>query len=399
VLGNLLVVAVYGLFILYLLRKDRLVVRGRTYAFLTLGVVYVLIAVNVLYLAVTDTVLSSFLLTTLVAAVALVFITVVNVFVLPAVIDVRFFMKVLAYVSAALVLIGIPAIIVGPYSFLWIEVRPYTHLIPFAWWGIDILALTSIFSDSTAIGKIAMFGTLASAYELSKRTDRQTRLLFGMNLLGVYLSSSRGGMTGTAIGLAIYWLYLRHGEQGVRLAVLASALGTGYVLGAIFGLFPAPEIITRTSRRLSSWYGAVNIIKANPLFGIGFEGQPAKMEYFIPERQKTGVQNSYLRVAVATGVVGGISYVAFVLRSLLSALFDHDSREKAIVTAFAIALAFLQIFEAFTIFGTNRTSVVASIVFGYIVQSLTGKNLRGVRTAGTVSATTGDPGEVPIADE
>jgi hypothetical protein len=103
---------------------------------------------------------------------------------------------------------------------------------------------------------------------------------------------------------------------------------------------------------------------------MGFGESAAQIEPYFSESgiQSLSSQNSYLRLFVSTGVVGGFAYCYLVIRSLFTGVQKLiEERVPVEFLLLAVAIAVLQLFENFSLFGINQSSLLASLVFGYLL--------------------------------
>ncbi len=143
---------------------------------------------------------------------------------------------------------------------------------------------------------------------------RWVALFFGLELLALYLTYSRGSLVGLAAGLLVVGL-LRY-----RKLLLAAAIGAALLL-----LLPqAQEYVVHfiegirlqdraTLMRLGEYKDALALISRYPVLGVGFAGSPDADLY-------VGVSNLYLLMAEIMGVVG-VSVFLAVMAGYLGSLW------------------------------------------------------------------------------
>ncbi len=136
---------------------------------------------------------------------------------------------------------------------------------------------------------------------------RWVALFFGLELLALYLTYSRGSLVGLAAGLLVIGL-LRYRKLLVAAAIGAALLlllpqTQAYVARFIEGI----QLQDRaTLMRLGEYKDALALISRYPVLGVGFAGSPDADLY-------VGVSNLYLLMAEIMGVVGLAAFLAVIV--------------------------------------------------------------------------------------
>jgi O-antigen ligase len=131
-------------------------------------------------------------------------------------------------------------------------------------------------------------------------------LMFGIELLALYLTYSRGSLVGLVAGLLLIGL-LRY-----RRLLLIGLIGAALLL-----LLPPAQVwVVRfiegvqlqdraTLMRLGEYKDALSLISRYPWFGVGFAGSPDADLY-------VGVSNLYLLIAEEMGVIGVVAFLVVI---------------------------------------------------------------------------------------
>lgn len=279
-------------------------------------------------------------------------------------------MSVLAIVAAATIIIGLPSLVIGPYRIGSAAFVPYTDFaLPFV--SGRMPALTSFYSDSNAVSKLAMYGSFASLYLLTKEDNLVYRSLFVVSVLGLYLGHSRGAILSFVVGVGIVGIYLSTGRRFGQMATFSVVVGSILGFGMLAGLLPRPTVVAQIplSSRGEAWRATIEMIARRPIFGHGL-ADPGELIAPALGGQLRGLapQNAYLYVTLATGVVGGAAYLLFLVRTLLSAPLAMAPSD-AVLVGFCTGLFILGFFETIPLFGLNQSAFIASLAFGYLLKS------------------------------
>lgn len=192
---------------------------------------------------------------------------------------------------------------------------------------------------------------------------REKRLLYwtAIGLMGVALvmSGSRGGLVALVAALIFLVVVGTKAATSSGLFVkagLASALVVGIVVGTI--LIGGDSTLTRiaetaqtkdpTSSRLEIWAMTAEIIKRNPIFGVGWAAYPVAYTEFDQLSGRERVEqahNDYLQILADAGIVGavlGLLFVFWLFRTGFARLnSDDDFRRGIAVGALAGCFAIL----------------------------------------------------------
>jgi len=212
-------------------------------------------------------------------------------------------------------------------------------------WDPHQQRLISTFLDPNLVGGFLVVGlALPMSQWLHKTTPRRWKQIWGgviiLMLMAVIFTYSRSALLSLVVfGLIVgvrYWRLALVGLLLMGLVVLASPR----LQTRIVGMF---EVDITAQQRLTSWQNALNIIKQEPLLGVGYNTLPytkAKFIYQPVGHAYSGFDSSLLTIAVTTGVLGLATYLGM-LGLLLAGLvkFVRDKRSILALGALASTMA------------------------------------------------------------
>lgn len=317
----------------------------------------------------------------------------VFVFVVPAVLPIEAFGRASAYLGAAATLLSVPGMLTGQALFGLLEVStqfvsiPIPGVVPFLSTG-GYYVPTAGFNTQNHLALLTLFGTLAGAVvlqrtrsppliiprglrsELGRRHDRLLAVAVVICTIGLVLSRGRAALGTLALAVVLAGGY-RLGDWRGFAAVALTVAGAA-VIGVTVAVF-APNLIAATGVNLTNrteiWSATVRAIAARPVVGWGFV-EPVRVLSSIAPSVSHSTHNSYLRLFFIGGLVGGITYLLFlvgVLRCAVVTLRNTSTHEYALgCTAIPVAvLLFLHVFAGGTIFGLSLSSVLSAVFVGY----------------------------------
>lgn len=330
----------------------------RPVALLTLGVIWLVYAIHLLHGAATGTLTVDEAMRTPVFILG----SIVFVFVVPSVLPRIDFTALLSRVVAVVVVIGLPTAVLGGYGVGGIAVRPWHEPITLPVLGLQFHTVTSVFANPNPFGILSAMGLFAAVAEFWRTRSPTALALAGVGLLGVGFSASRTAAVATVFGIGVLGAALLVDDRQFDLLVGAGWVGLGVVLAMLLGLLPAlgPLAHVDLTGRDVLWTGAAHAVSHQPILGYGPGETGALIAPFVDGRYSGfSPHNSYVRLFVTTGLVGGVAYLVFVGWALWRTWDD------APWLAMTSALAVSQIFSSYSLFGISVLSVVAAIVFGY----------------------------------
>lgn len=298
-----------------------------------------------------------------------------SVFVIPRVVPERVFLWSVGGLSAAVALAGVGTVIVGEYS-VWILDVGIWNTRTVSGTGIELPIVSSIFDNPNAFGLLAFAGVSATAVELTRTAERRQWILttlatglLGINAAGLYLSHSRASWLAASVAVGLYSVY-RVGERidregrrtviPVATAVVGTLVGVGVAAVTLYG---GPF---ETFPRVELWRGSLRAIRASPsLIGQGHVSTAEFIEPYHDHRSRTP-HNSYLSVAIRTGLVGAAAYTTLLIGGIAAAAArPHavNSTMLAITSGWAVH----HLFESYSLFQWTVPAVLSALSLGYLL--------------------------------
>ena len=158
--------------------------------------------------------------------------------------------------------------------------------------------------------------------------------------------------------------------------VALGALGVVTGFAMVFGVVPGPSAVRNIdlSGRRELWTAAYEAVADRPAIGWG-PGNDIRVLAEYAEGHLNATHNSYLRMFLISGVLGGVTYLVLVINVVITGL--RYTRSEAIFT-FLLLVAFLvlQLFAGMTIFGLSLLSVLGALFVGYTQSSGTVRRKR-----------------------
>ncbi|WP_273838470.1 O-antigen ligase family protein [Halococcus sp. PRR34] len=302
---------------------------------------------------------------------AFVVITGINLFVVPAVIDRAALHDVIAYTAGVSILIGLPTVIFGAYEIAGLTISPWhtSHEL----FGISLNTLRSVFSNPNTLTGFSALGTVAAGAGFVRSHGALTAGLVGLNALGAYLASGRAGLLALIVAGVLYVVYRLLGRIALAGLVGAGALTVVAGFAMALGIVPGPSAVSHVdlSSRRAIWTAAYEAILNRPAIGWGPGKDKTVLARYIGESSPVrGTHNSYIRMFLIGGLLGGGAYLAITISTVMIGLQNADS-ETLFTFLLLIMFLIMQIFEGMTIFGLSLFSTLGAFFVGYIQASST----------------------------
>jgi O-antigen ligase len=252
--------------------------------------------------------------------------------------NVVFWLSVLLGVGFALAFLG----------FLQLVLFPDLSFLAAYGWDPHVGRLTSTFLDPNFVGLFLVFSfNLSLAMFYFKKNFGKFFLLFPLIFfIALILTFSRSSYLAWIVSLFSFGLFFSK-----RLLLFFLPL---FLLSIIFlprmaeRISGAASLDITAQARVISWQNAVQIIKDNSLFGVGFNNYRfAQMQYgfFGFERPEGGMSgagsdSSLLLVLATTGILGFVTFLTFLAR-IFSLSFTLKNSSVAALTVFSSLIALL----------------------------------------------------------
>lgn len=360
--GYAVVLAVYVLFIGTLVATDRFAV---VYHWAVVPMVLLIWAIFALTTTLDPTSAS------LLRLGAFTVITGINLFVVPAIIDRATFHDVLAVVAGAFVLIGLPTAFVGSYEIAGVVVSPWHTDLELL--GVALNNMTSVFTNPNHLSGLAAVGAIAAGARYTRSNTLPSIALVGLNVSGVILAGGRAALLALAVAAGLYITYRLLGPTAVAVLIATGALAVVVGLGMMFGIVPGPRAITSIdlNGRRPLWIAAYEAIRDRPVIGWGPGLDVAVLDNYL-ESSVNGTHNSYLRMFLMSGILGGGAYLVLTVVAIIIGL---PSVQRETLFGFLLISSFLvlQLFSGMTIFGLSLLSILGALFIGYSQSTKTGR--------------------------
>jgi O-antigen ligase len=190
--------------------------------------------------------------------------------------------------------------------------------------GVNRINWIGIFNDPNdlALAFVVAIGALLAF--LFSKTNAVIKLvtlpLIAVLLYGVYLTNSRGGML--ALMATVFFYFVKRSKY-IVLGVIIGAI----LVAALFAFGPSRMAVLSTDEesaynRIDLWYAGMQMLKANPFFGVGFN--------MFTEDLPLTAHNSFVLAAAELGFVGLFFFVGLIYASFkcLSIIQKNDERLK-----------------------------------------------------------------------
>ena len=301
---------------------------------------------------------------------AFVVISGLTLFVVPAVVTREQAFAAIGVVGAAVVVLGLPSALTDtPFRIAGV-VLSTTSGAPIETLGVVLHSPTAFFTTQNYFRVLVAIGTVASAGAFAQTRSPWLALACALNAFGVYLTLGRAARLATIVAAGLAAVYLLAGRRALAgvtaLGMFATVVAFASALGIVPTIGPAETLRSALAARLGYWSAAYEAIAVRPFVGWGLVDTPA----VIGDRYAgsfTGVHNSYLRLFLTSGIIGGVAYLALAGAALVVAFREVAARTPLALTAFCLVVMalFFQLFAGATIFGTSLSSVLWALTVGY----------------------------------
>ncbi|MFC5279715.1 O-antigen ligase family protein [Halorubrum rubrum] len=293
-----------------------------------------------------------------------------NLVYLPRIIPERYFFAMFARLSTVIVCIGfIP--LIGPTAIFGFDLSlwPYQASVV----SIQFNAITSIFSNPNVLGFLSLIGTICAAVEYRLYDTQLSIGLFGVSLMGLIFTDYIGGWL-VLIALVILWLsYQIWGRSGVLGTTFVGGVCGVVILAVVFDLLPGPYILQSQdlSNRKPLWLAGAAAFSQNPILGTGFGTADLMMEPFLDRLEGYSPHNSFLRMFIETGLIGGGAYLSIHVLAITQTARAITDERSFFLFGFVVIAVITQMFETFSIFGLSMRSTIVTLGIGYAIHNIT----------------------------
>ncbi|WP_394351201.1 O-antigen ligase family protein [Halorubrum sp. JWXQ-INN 858] len=294
-------------------------------------------------------------------------------YLVPKAVSLNVFLHYIALLSALLGSLGLLPLLVGEFKIVVLPVELHTgHNIRILGTNVEVLRIQSVFGNPNGLARLVGPGSLVSAYLLLKTRKWRYLLFFSLSAICLYLTGSRSGSLIFFSGVLIYasLFIMNKLNIGSLSRVIVDCVFTTISLVIAIALLGRIELLyllpVDFTNRLLLWEATANLIRDNTIAGMGYNLGYDFMSPLLPERfEGYSPHNSYLRMFLHTGIVGGISYILFHYIILSRFSRTNMSNEDQFLLSLTITMIIIQLFETFSTIGLTHGSVISSICLGY----------------------------------
>lgn len=299
----------------------------------------------------------------------------VCVFWLPQVIKWDQFTRVVSRVTAAVVLVGLPAAVVpsffplhqytlGPFLITHASPPIGTFSLPIG--EITIYPMKSFLSNQNFVGMLVLIGAVTSLSEV-QRGPRRNVVYFALCVLGVLLAHARTTILALLVCVSLYAAFRLGGDTLLRLSTVLGVCGGVLLTGIVFGVIPGPDFLRylNLSGRRAVWAAVIEAFSQRPLIGYGRTATLDILEDLIVGYPPRVTHNAYFWMLLQTGLIGSISFTYVVGRTILETARSLTDDRSVMIFILLIGVSTIMIFEDFILFGIRSSSLLAGMSLGY----------------------------------
>ncbi len=305
--------------------------------------------------------------------------TSINLFIIPYQIEVGSFIKILSRLSALIALISIPTAIINSYTIAGFTIHAYE-------WGFNlptplfspdsIHPIQGPFNQPNLLGFLTSVAFIASLGEFRENLSNRILIIpIGLNFIGAYLSGSRAAFYFSICGGILFILFTLSGifsKRVISMSVFISSMGFTALYSGIVPQVNMASFLSLQGREVL-WPAAVEAIKTKPITGFGPGDQIEHLKSFISSEELRSTHNSYLRMYLTTGIIGGTAYVVFTHHVIISSISNPHTRYSDTITTMILVIVLHQVFAGFAIFasvGISLYAIISAISFGYGIRQV-----------------------------
>jgi hypothetical protein len=286
--------------------------------------------------------------------------TAVNLFVFPQVCSLRQFCNIGSRISAVLVIVGFLPYFGFSFSVGFLDLSLWGSSL---YWYPDLQPMMSIFVNPNQLGALTLFATIATIRELRVDRTPMSKLLVTLNFLGLAFSNYRTGWAAFFAASALFFVYALWGRKAVILATIGGFSALLVSLLMMFGVIPGPEFFRELSLngRRALWTGSVDALRDQIFLGHHFTGVTEVVG---------NPHNSYLRMFVGFGVVGGMAYSVLSVSTALDAARQATTDSGLVLAMLLVSFVIIQVFNQLSFVGISMRSTLIALSMGYLLTSV-----------------------------
>lgn len=293
-----------------------------------------------------------------------------GVFLVPQLVPEEFVFKLVSRLATCLLLIGLPSVLVGSYEIAGLTITGHTTGVTNPLTGAPLYAVESLYRNPNPFSFLLAVGCLSALYEYVRERTTVSALMSIFCAVGVLTTQSRTLTVAMLSGLLLVaGMYRLSRDIYVFVSmtgILTIFLGT-YVMFYLAAFSSYVQLLDLTGR-VRLWNAAFEAVTTEPILGYGPRDTGEIINSLAPEiDQAKTPHNSFLRMFVTTGIVGGSTYLLFNIYVFLQQVRSYATVEDGVRISLLAVVLLPQLFESYSIFGVSFNSVFSSIVIGYAI--------------------------------
>ncbi|ADJ13841.1 O-antigen ligase family protein [Halalkalicoccus jeotgali] len=239
-----------------------------------------------------------------------------NCFVLPRYVSADAVWWATTALATGAVVLALPTLVVGDYGLWLFEARTWDGTTTLPLLDREFPIVRSVFANPNSFGLLVFPGIVAATVATHRALRSRSVLALApasalpILAFGLFLSNSRASMLATAIAVGLYTLASTD-RRLLPVALLAVLVAVPvFLVGIYYSVLPIDP-----ANRFALWRAGLEAtVRDSGLFGQGIVGTREAIEPYLPDPVGTYTShNSYLSIAIRTGLLGGLAYCVLVL--------------------------------------------------------------------------------------
>lgn len=225
--------------------------------------------------------------------------------------------------------------------------------------GIYNIRVTSIFYNGNAFAHFLSISTLSSIYLFLK--DRKYALiLFGLNLISLFLTQGRSAYLGLLIGITILfgYKYAKYFSISIIGGISVGILAVVFILNNNFA------VTNLLSGRGDIWAAELQAVSDSPLIGVNYNSPKEELASYMETNNFPGGHGSYTSILGRFGIPGGFAYLSSILYIFIKFGENITSTWDRYIIAGFSSLIVIMAFETFTFGGLSTDPILLGTFIG-----------------------------------
>lgn len=227
------------------------------------------------------------------------------------------------------------------------------------------------------MSKITLGGIFGSHYLYHKRNQSKLWIsLFILNLFGLMLANSRMAILALLIAYTIYAFSLIYDTNAVRNLLFVFAISGSIVFLTILLGVGTDVFVAKVGfmHRVELWRASVYTFSRHPITGVGIHSVGEIIAAYTSVGP-VAPRNSYLRVLVAVGIIGGLTYIWLVVSTTFNYIKIIKTKSDMILFSLFLSFVLIQFTDTSDPFGINKNALIFGVTLGYLIKDIYSNNL------------------------